>query len=230
MEQNPFKDIFIFKHYSTHDKMQVIKALDFAKNAHKSQKRANGDPYIVHPIAVAKIVLELKAIPEITEASLLHDTIEDTSVNFEDIHHEFGFHVAKIVNTVSKSHKIQLLEHNSEEERKALHHMFLETIKDPKSALVKVADRLNNIRTIDALTAEQENRISRETIKAYVPLAFEMGIPKIAEELHNLAKKHLDKKAYNHALEVMKKYDQEIKEKGYHKDAIDHCAFEFFQT
>ena len=224
--QTSFSEIPIYQHYATHDKTQIMRAFEYAKKSHEGQKRKSGEPYIVHPIAVTEIVMHLNVIPEIVISALLHDVLEDTPINFEDIHHDFGFHIAKIVNTLSKSHKIQILDHDTDEERKLLHHQFLELIKDSKAAIIKVADRLNNIRTLDHLSKEKQVRISLETIKMYVPLAYEMGIFDISKELHNTAQQYLSEGEYEHAKALSQIYEKEIQSKGYHKDAIDKCVME----
>ncbi len=226
--KNIFSSFPIYQQYSIHDKFQIARALDFAEKAHSKEKRENGDDYITHPIAVAKIIMELNVIPEIVISALLHDVLEDTPVNFEEMHHEFGFHIAKIVNMLSKSYKIKILDHNSDEERKLLHHYFLETISDPKAAIIKIADRLHNMRTLEYTKVEKQKRKSLETIKIYVPLALEMGLPEISKELEEIAKKYLTKEEYVRAKEVSINYDKEIQEKGYHKNAIEKCVMEVF--
>jgi len=210
--------------YSTHDRVQILKALDFMKKAHNSQKRQSGEKYEIHPIAVANIVIEKKVIPEIIIAALLHDVLEDTSVTFDEMYHEFGFQIAKIVNMLSKSHKIKIIEHGSDLERKLLHHQFLETIKDPRSAIIKVADRYHNISTLEYLSTEKKTRISTETIKIYVPLAYEMGLSDLSTDLEQKSKKYLSEEQYLQAKKISKNYDQEIREKGYHKNAIEKCV------
>jgi GTP pyrophosphokinase len=222
-----FQDFTIYKRYSTHDKVQIAKALDFAKKHHQRQKRESGEDFISHPIRVAKILLQLEVIPEITTAALLHDVLEDTNAHFEDLHQEFGFNIAKLVNTLSKSHKIKLLKHNSDAERKALHHHFLDTIKDPKAAIIKVADRLHNIRTLNFLAPERQKRIACATVKAYVPLAYEIGTKKIAQELEIKSQNYLSPQELTHAQKVAQKYTREIKAKDYHQNALEECRLSF---
>lgn len=221
-----FNSLEIFSKYSLHDKVQITKAVEFSRRAHDGQLRQSGEEYFTHPFAVAKILMELKTIPVIVIAGLLHDVLEDTKVNFHEMHTEFGFHIAKIVNTVSKSRKIEILDHGSDGERKILHHQFLDTIKDPMATLVKIADRLHNMRTLNFTRAEKQKRKSLETIKMYYPLAREVGITNVAEELKSISEKYLEKSELEMAFEQSKSYEKEILEKGYHKNALDHCVMD----
>jgi GTP pyrophosphokinase len=226
MTEKLFLNNSVFSVYALHDKVQIKKAVDFAISSHQDQLRQSGEPYITHPLKVAEILLNLKVIPVITLSGILHDVLEDTEKTFKDLENMFGFHVAKIVNTVSKSRKIEILDHGSEEERKLLHHQFLDTIKDPMATLVKIADRLHNMRTLEFTDQEKKVRKSLETIKMYYPLALEVGLPDIAEELLVISKKYLEHDKVLKAIEISKQYEEEIKDKGYHKNAIDHCVME----
>jgi GTP pyrophosphokinase len=221
-----FSDLPIFDKYSVHDRVQIERAFSFAKKAHDGQLRQSGEDYFVHPYEVARVLMQLRAIPVIVISGLLHDVLEDTEVPFEELHNDFGFHIAKIVNTVSKSRKIEILDHDSDQERKLLHHQFLDTIKDPMATLVKVADRLHNMRTLNFTKPEKQRRKSIETIKMYYPLAKEIGVSRVANEFKEIASAYLDEKDLDHALDLSKQYDREIQEKGYHKNAIDHCVME----
>lgn len=221
-----FQQFPVFEKYSTHDRREVLQAFDFAKKAHTGQKRASGEDYISHPLAVSHILLEHKAVPDLVVAGLLHDVIEDTPVGFEEVHHEFGFLVAKIVNTLSKSYKLSVV-HEDDKKRQILHHQFLETIKDPKAAMVKVADRLHNMRTLDFKKSDRQKVKALETIKMYVPLSSEMGLLEISDELSQLSQKYLSGEEFENGLLLQKKYKQEIEEKGYHKNALSKCVFQF---
>ncbi len=220
-----FNNIENFKKFTLEEKIQILKALDYAKKKHANQKRNTGEDYIIHPYYVALILLEQNLLPCIIVAGILHDVLEDTKTSFEDLEKEFGFDVAKTVNAVSKSRKIQLFQHESDEERKGLHHLYLDTIKNPKSALIKIADRLHNMRTLEFKEKDRQKIKSEETVKMYVPLAKEMWALKIAEELKELSLKYLTKDEYDLAVAHSKLYEKEIIEKWHHKNAIDQCIY-----
>lgn len=168
----------------------VKKAFEFSAHAHAGQLRKSGEPYLVHPLEVAKILTQLKMDNASIVAAILHDTIEDTSVTKKDIEKEFGIDVAEIVDGVTKISKLQLASH---EERQAENYrkMILAMSKDIRVILVKLSDRLNNMRTLQFMSESQQIRISQETLDIYAPIAGRMGIYWIKEELENLALKFL---------------------------------------
>ena len=171
------------------------KAYNFAIDAHKNQKRDSGDPYAIHPIAVASILTELKLDSATIATGLLHDTIEDTYATYETIREEFGQEVADLVNGVTK---ISVFENQAVENSKAenFRKLILATSKDIRVLLVKLADRLHNMRTIDAIeNIERKERISKETMEIYAPLADRMGMNRIRDELEDLSFKVLNSKA-----------------------------------
>ena len=187
---------------------KLSKAYDFAIKAHKNQKRESGDPYSNHPIAVASILTELKLDSATIATGLLHDTIEDTHATYETIKDEFGQEVADLVDGVTK---ISVFENKATSVSKAenFRKLILATSKDIRVLLVKLADRLHNMRTIDAIDKiEKKERIAKETMEIYAPLADRMGMHHIRDELEDLSFKVLN----NKARELIKKRLDEVKE------------------
>jgi GTP diphosphokinase / guanosine-3',5'-bis(diphosphate) 3'-diphosphatase len=187
---------------------KLNKAFDFAIKAHKNQKRDSGDPYFNHPIAVASILTELKLDSATIATGLLHDTIEDTYATYQTIKNEFGQEVADLVDGVTK---ISVFENQATSNSKAenFRKLILATSKDIRVLLVKLADRLHNMRTIDAIIKiEKKERIARETMEIYAPLADRMGMHRIRDELEDLSFKVLN----NQARELIKKRLDEIKD------------------
>ncbi len=166
---------------------KLNKAYDFAVKAHSNQKRASGDPYSVHPIEVANILTDLKLDSATITTGLLHDTIEDTYATYETIKGEFGSEVADLVDGVTK---ISVLENTASANSKAenFRKLILATSKDIRVLLVKIADRLHNMRTIKAIDKEDKRkRIAQETMEIYAPLADRMGMHRIRDELEDLS-------------------------------------------
>jgi len=187
---------------------KLSKAYNFAIKAHKNQKRESGDPYSIHPIAVANILTELKLDSATIATGLLHDTIEDTHATYKTIKDEFGQEVADLVDGVTK---ISVLENKATSNSKAenFRKLILATSKDIRVLLVKLADRLHNMRTIDAIDKiEKRERIAKETMEIYAPLADRMGMHHIRDELEDLSFKVLN----NKARELIKRRLDEVKE------------------
>jgi len=165
----------------------LSKAYDFAIKAHADQKRHSGDPYVIHPVAVANILTELKLDSATIATGLLHDTIEDTHATYNTIVKEFGTEVADLVDGVTK---ISVLENQANTSTKAenFRKLILATSKDIRVLLVKLADRLHNMRTINAIeNVEKKERIAKETMEIYAPLADRMGMNRIRDELEDLS-------------------------------------------
>jgi GTP diphosphokinase / guanosine-3',5'-bis(diphosphate) 3'-diphosphatase len=184
------------------------KAYNFAIKAHENQKRDSGDPYSIHPIAVANILTELKLDSATIATGLLHDTIEDTYATYDTIKGEFGQEVADLVDGVTK---ISVFENQAISNSKAenFRKLILATSKDIRVLLVKIADRLHNMRTIDAINkTEKKERIAKETMEIYAPLADRMGMHRIRDELEDLSFKVLN----NDARKLIKKRLDEIKD------------------
>ena len=187
---------------------KLNKAYNFAVKAHENQKRDSGDPYSIHPIAVANILTELKLDSATIATGLLHDTIEDTHATYETIKNEFGQEVADLVDGVTK---ISVFENQATSTSKAenFRKLILATSKDIRVLLVKIADRLHNMRTIDAISKiEKKERIAKETMEIYAPLADRMGMHRIRDELEDLSFKVLN----NNARKLIKKRLDEIKD------------------
>ena len=179
------------------DPAVLTKAFNFALDAHKHQKRDAGEPYIIHPVAVADILTELKLDSATITTGLLHDTIEDTKATYESVKKEFGQEVADLVNGVTK---ISALEEKAVENSKAenLRKLILATSKDIRILLVKLADRLHNMRTLSSIKDESKKiRKAKETMEIYAPLADRMGMNKIRDELEDLSFSILNKDARN---------------------------------
>ena len=199
---------------------KLDKAYNFAVKAHKSQKRASGDPYSVHPIEVANILTELKLDSATITTGLLHDTIEDTFATYETIKAEFGDEVADLVDGVTK---ISVFENTAGSNSKVenFRKLILATSKDIRVLLVKIADRLHNMRTIKAITKEEKrNRIAQETMEIYAPLADRMGMHRIRDELEDLSFEILN---YD-ARKLIKKRLDEIKLDK--KDVFEEQSYE----
>ncbi len=199
---------------------KLDKAYNFAVKAHKSQKRASGDPYSVHPIEVANILTELKLDSATIATGLLHDTIEDTFATYETIKAEFGSEVADLVDGVTK---ISVFENTAGSNSKVenFRKLILATSKDIRVLLVKIADRLHNMRTIKAITKEEKRqRIAQETMEIYAPLADRMGMHRIRDELEDLSFEILN---YD-ARKLIKKRLDEIKLDK--KDVFEEQSYE----
>ena len=165
----------------------LTKAYEFALKAHKTQKRDEGVPYIIHPIAVADILTDLKLDSATIATGLLHDTIEDTHTTYKTIKEEFGQEVADLVEGVTKISELENQAiHNSKAEN--FRKLILATSKDIRVLLVKIADRLHNMRTIKFVKdANKQTRIATETMEIYAPLADRMGMNRIRDELEDLS-------------------------------------------
>src|SRR3954466_869151 len=178
------------------DDLAIIKkAYDYSLKHHNGQSRASGEPYLAHPLQVALVLAELKLDPQAIAAGLLHDSVEDTVVTIQDIEREFGAQVAHIVEGVTKISKIDFA---SKEERQAenVRKMVLAMVDDIRVVIIKLADRLHNMRTLDALPAERQQQIAKETLEIYAPIAHRLGMGKIRGELEDLSFRHVDPIAY----------------------------------
>jgi GTP diphosphokinase / guanosine-3',5'-bis(diphosphate) 3'-diphosphatase len=173
----------------------IRKAWEFCVQHHSGQLRASGEPYVLHPLEVAQVLAEMKLDSTAIAAGLLHDAVEDTPVTTEDISEQFGEQVAHIVEGVTKIDKIQFA---NREDRQAenVRKMLLAMVSDVRVVLIKMADRLHNMRTLQHLPAERQESIARETLDIYTPLAHRLGMGKVRGELEDLAFRYVDPFGY----------------------------------
>jgi GTP diphosphokinase / guanosine-3',5'-bis(diphosphate) 3'-diphosphatase len=173
----------------------VKKAYDYSMKQHAGQSRASGEPYLVHPLEVALVLAEMKMDPVAISAGLLHDSVEDTSVTVSDIRQEFGEQVAHIVEGVTKISKIDFAT-REEQQAENLRKMMLAMVDDIRVVLIKLADRLHNMRTLEHLQPDRQQKIAKETLEIYAPIAHRLGMGKIRGELEDLGFRYLDPIAY----------------------------------
>lgn len=161
-------------------RQHIREALEFAYRAHEGQKRRSGEPYITHPVEVARILAQLRMDVETIQAGLLHDTVEDTDVTFEEIERVFGAVVRRIVEGETKVSKLpKLAERLEDEQAENLRQMFIAMTEDVRIVIVKLADRLHNMRTLRYMPPEKQKRISKETLEIFAPLAHRLGIGQV---------------------------------------------------
>lgn len=194
--------LFRVRKYHPSDDLSLIdRAYSTAFNAHKDQKRKSGEPYIIHPLYVGIILADLEMDLETIAAGLLHDVVEDTVLTDEELRKEFGDDVALLVDGVTKLQKLQFMGNDQTPDRmemqaENLRKMFLAMAKDIRVIIIKLADRLHNMRTLQYQKPESQERISRETLEIYAPIASRLGISKIKVELEDLSLKYLEPEAY----------------------------------
>ncbi len=191
------------KYHPSDDISLIEKAYRYAAKAHEGQKRKSGEPYIIHPLYVAIILADLEMDQETIAAGLLHDVVEDTIYTKEEIEQEFGPDVALLVDGVTKLQKIKLSADypdktaaQQEMQAENLRKMFLAMVKDIRVILIKLADRLHNMRTLQHQPPEKQKRIAQETLDIYSPIASRLGISKIKVELDDLSLKYLKPDVY----------------------------------
>ncbi len=174
----------------------IEKAYNVAKDAHKDQKRKSGEPYIIHPLCVAIILADLELDKETIVAGLLHDAVEDTWMTYEEVEKEFGSEVALLVDGVTKLGQLSYSKDKLEVQAENLRKMFLAMAKDIRVILIKLADRLHNMRTLQYMRPEKQKEKARETMDIYAPIAQRLGISKIKVELDDLSLKYLEPEVY----------------------------------
>ncbi len=200
------------KVYHPSDDFSLIeKAYHLADDAHQGQKRKSGEPYIIHPLCVAIILAELEMDKETIIAGLLHDVIEDTEYTREDIEKEFSPEVAVLVDGVTKLTQLSLSQDKIEVQAENLRKMFLAMAKDIRVIIIKLADRLHNLRTLQYQTAAKQVEKARETMDIYAPLANRLGISKIQVEMDDLCMQYLYPDVYN---DIRMRLDEMISERG----------------
>lgn len=196
--------IEIIKSYQPDETCENIrKAYELADEAHKEQKRVNGDPYILHPLAVAEILADMEIDTTTITASLLHDVVEDTEYMLEDIERIFGKEVAFLVDGVTKLNR---LDYRTKEDQQvnSMRKMFLAMAKDIRVVVIKLADRLHNMRTLKYMRSEKQKRIAQETLEIYAPLAHRLGIFNIKWELEDLSFRYIEPDKYYDLVDQMK--------------------------
>ena len=190
------------KYHPSDDISMIEKAYKVASEAHKNQFRKSGEPYIIHPLNVAIILADLKLDKETIVAGILHDVVEDTVMTEDDLRREFGDDVALLVDGVTKLEKIPLSGNGEQSDAKLemqaenLRKMFLAMAKDIRVIMIKLADRLHNMRTLKYKTPESQQRIAKETLEIYCPIAQRLGISKLKIELDDLSLKYLEPDIY----------------------------------
>jgi len=190
----------------------VQKAYEYSLKHHEGQHRASGDPYLIHPLETALVLADMKMDPVAVAAGLLHDSVEDTSVTIVDIRKEFGEQVAHIVEGVTKISKIDFAT-REEQQAENLRKMMLAMVDDIRVVLIKLADRLHNMRTLEHLEPERQQKIARETMEIYAPIAHRLGMGKVRGELEDLSFRFTDPIAYEQvhkAVETRRKKGEEF--------------------
>ena len=179
------------------DKEMIRTAFEMAVEAHKTMRRKSGEPYILHPLAVAMICVEEIGLGvRSTICALLHDTVEDTDISLEDIQREFGGEIAKIVDGLTKISNV--LDTDTSKQAENFKKILLTLTDDPRVILIKLADRLHNMRTLDSMKREKQLKISSETVYVYAPLAHRMGLYNIKTEMEDLAMKYMEPDSYKY--------------------------------
>lgn len=186
----------------------IADAFAFAQEAHGEQKRESGEPFVSHPLGVAEILVSLQMDDITVAASLLHDVVEDTEVTLEEIQERFGPEVAALVDGVTKLSRLPF-QSKQEQQAESLRKMFLAMARDIRVIIIKLADRLHNMRTLRNLPVERQKKIARETLEIYAPLTHRLGMYKLKWELEDLALRYLEPKEYYNLVQLVKKKRQE---------------------
>src|SRR6476660_2603190 len=213
------------------DKELVRTAFEMAADAHKTMRRKSGEPYILHPIAVARICVEEIGLGvRSTICSLLHDTVEDTDISLEDLERAFGAEIARIVDGLTKISNV--IDVNASQQAENFKKILLTLTDDPRVIIIKLADRLHNMRTLESMKREKQLKISSETVYVYAPLAHRMGLYNIKTEMEDLAMKYLEPDTYK---EIARKLAETRRERSRYinefvrpiKDKLEKGDFDF---
>src|SRR5215216_4842067 len=213
------------------DRKLIRNAFEMAADAHKTMRRKSGEPYILHPLAVAKICVEEIGLGvRSTICSLLHDTVEDTDISLEEVEKEFGHEIARIVDGLTKISNV--IDVNASQQAENFRKILLTLTDDPRVILIKLADRLHNMRTLDSMKHEKQLKISSETVYVYAPLAHRMGLYNIKTEMEDLAMKYLEPDTYK---EIARKLAETKKERSRYinefikplKDKLEKAELDF---
>jgi len=188
--------------YSEKDRERILEAATWADTLHLDQKRASGDPYIVHPIGVAQSLIELKMDPDTIIAALLHDSLEDTSATKDSLQDRFGPDVMMMVDGVTKIDDLSS-KNKTVQEAESIRKMLFAMVKDIRVILIKLADKLHNMRTLQYLPADRQKSIAQECLDIYAPLADRLGISWMKDELEDLSLKHLNRDAYEQIKQIV---------------------------
>src|SRR5678809_83811 len=192
------------------DRKTIRLAFEMAADAHKTMRRKSGEPYILHPLAVARICVEEIGLGvRSTICSLLHDTVEDTDVTLEDVEREFGSEIARIVDGLTKISSV--IDASSSQQADNFKKILITLTDDPRVILIKLADRLHNMRTLDYMKRDKQLKISSETIWVYAPLAHRMGLYNIKTELEDLSMKYMEPEGYR---EIAQKLSETKRERS----------------
>lgn len=186
----------------------VVKAYELAANAHKDQRRYSGEPYIMHPVAVARILFDLGMDHQSIIAAILHDTVEDTDVTLDDLKEAFGDDIAQLVNGVTKLGKVPLATHE-EQQAENVRKMLIAMSQDIRVIIIKLADRLHNMRTLEYMREQKQKEKAHETLEIYAPIAHRLGISSVKEELEDLSIRYLDPYGYN-TIEDLLRHNSEV--------------------
>ena len=205
------------KYHPSDDLTLIEKAYKVAYEAHKGQVRKSGEPYIIHPLCVAIILADLELDKESIAAGLLHDVVEDTVMTDQELEQEFGSEVALLVDGVTKLGQLNYSADKVEEQAENLRKMFLAMAKDIRVILVKLADRLHNMRTLQYMTPEKQKETARETMDIYAPIAQRLGISKVKVELDDLSLKYLKPEIY---YDLVKQINQKKDERQHFVEQI----------
>lgn len=200
------RELYFTYIHNPDDRALIEKAYLLAKEKHAGIKRKTGEDYIQHPIEVAYILAELCSGPATIIAGLLHDTVEDTDLTIDDIKKQFGKDIANIVDSLTKIQRMKL-SHRTEQDFEAEDHrkIFLGMAKDVRVIIVKLADRLHNLRTLDALKPDRQKAIAKETLDVFTPIAHRLGIYTMQSEMEDLSLKYLEPEKYNTILNLLNK-------------------------
>src|SRR5882724_4449719 len=213
------------------DKELVRIAFEMSVEAHKTMRRKSGEPYILHPLAVARICVEEIGLGvRSTICALLHDTVEDTDISLEDVEREFGNEIARIVDGLTKISNV--IDVNASQQAENFKKILLTLTDDPRVILIKLADRLHNMRTLDSMKREKQLKVASETVYVYAPLSHRMGLYNIKTELEDLAMKYLEPEAYR---EIARKLAETRRERSRYinefikpiKDKLEKGGFDF---
>jgi GTP pyrophosphokinase len=213
------------------DKELLRRAFEISVDAHKTMRRKSGEPYILHPLAVSRICVEEIGLGvRSTICALLHDTVEDTDVTLDDIEREFGSEIARIIDGLTKISNV--VDANSTQQAENFKKILLTLTDDPRVILIKLADRLHNMRTLDSMKPEKQLKVSSETVYVYAPLAHRMGLYNVKTELEDLSMKYLEPDTYK---EIARKLSETRRERTRYinefikpiKDKLDKAEFNY---